>query len=75
MGLWLCYTVKILKHSDIRKFAVIILKVEQGGFFLRVMCPKDAEGIANSVDSDKTDPQEQSDLGMHCLLRPICPKT
>ena len=35
------------------------------------MHPKDAEGIANSVDPD----QEQSDLGLHCLPRLVCPKT
>ena len=31
--------------------------------------PKDVQGMANSVDSD------QSDLCLHCLLRPVCPKT
>ena len=35
------------------------------------MRPKDADGMANSVDSD----QEQSDLGLHCLPRSVCPKT
>ena len=35
------------------------------------MRPKDADGMANSVDRD----QEQSDLGLHCLHRPICLKT
>ena len=30
----------------------------------RVMGPKDADGMANSVDP-----------GLHCLLRPACPKT
>ena len=50
------------KISDTRKFAVFTLKVEQDGFTLRVMHPKDAEGIAmhqkdsegiaNSVDPD-----------------------
>ena len=33
---------------------------------------------ANSVDPDQTTPvgvQEQSDLGLHCLPRHICPKT
>ena len=36
------------------------------------MCPKDADGMANSV----IDPnQEQFDLGFHRLLRPVCPKT
>ena len=33
------------------------------------MHPKDADGMANSVD------QKQSDLGLHCLLRPTCPNT
>ena len=37
-----------------------------------VMSPNDADGMANSVDSDQT---EQSDLGLHCLPRHICPKT
>ena len=34
------------------------------------MRPNDADEMANSVDPD----QEQSDLGLHCLLRPVCPK-
>ena len=38
----------------------------------RVMSPKDADGMANSVDPDQIVP---SDLGLHCLLRSICPKT
>ena len=33
------------------------------------LSPKDADGMANSVDPDR------SDLGLHCLLRPSCPKT
>ena len=37
----------------------------------RVMSQNDADGMANSVDPD----QEQSDLGLHCLPRHICPKT
>ena len=28
---------------------------------------KDADGMANSID-----PEEQSDLGLHCLFRPVC---
>ena len=43
------------------------------------MHPKDADGMANSVDPDQTASEEavqkQSDLGLHCLLRPICPNT
>ena len=41
----------------------------------RVMGPNDADGMANSVDPDQTALEEQSDLGLHCLPRPICPKT
>ena len=47
---------------------------------------QDAADIANSVDPDQTAPRgavdpdqtaplEQSDLGLHCLPRPVCPKT
>ena len=59
---------KTPKNMDIRKIAEIILKFEQGGF--TVMCPKDADGMANNVDPD----QEQSDLGLHCVPKPVCPK-
>ena len=48
-----CKNPKIL---DTQKFIVITLKVEQDGVFLRVMHPKDSEGIANSVDPDQTAP-------------------
>ena len=51
---------KTPKNSDTRKFAVISLKVEQGG----VMRPKDAEEIANSVDPD---------LGAVCTVCPGLP--
>ena len=33
------------------------------------MHPKDADGMVNSVVPD------QSDLGLHCLPRPVCLKT
>ena len=64
----LSFTVKILKIQTPKKFAVIALKFEQGCFTVRLMHPKDAEVIANSVDPE-------SDLGLHCLPRPVCPKT
>ena len=35
------------------------------------MGPKDADENANSEDTDQIAP----DLGLHCLLRPVCPKT
>ena len=51
-------------------FAVNYLKFKQRQNF-RVLHQKDANGIANSEDPD----EEQSDLGLHCLPRPICLKT
>ena len=39
------------------------------------MHPKDADGMANSVDPIRLLFQKQSDLGLHCSLRPICPNT
>ena len=35
-------------------------------FYNRAMCPNDAHGMAKTP---------QSDLGLHCLLRPVCAKT
>ena len=44
-------------------------------FYHRVIGPKDADGMANSVDLDQTAPLgAESDLGPHCLPRPVCPK-
>ena len=34
-----------------------------------------AEGMANSVDPDQMPNYVASDLGIHCLLKLICPKT
>ena len=31
--------------------------------------------MANNVEPDQTAPEEQSDLGLHCLFRPICLNT
>ena len=31
--------------------------------------------MANIADPDQTAPEEQSDLGLHCLLTSICPST
>ena len=41
-------------------------------FYQTVMCPEDAERMANSVDPLKLPLQEKSHLGLHCLLRPSC---
>ena len=34
-----------------------------------------AEWVANSVDPDQTPRYAASDLGLHCLLSLVCPKT
>ena len=71
---------KIPNVSDARKLCCKILKIQENRPNLGVFHPKDADGIANSEDPDQTAPRirlllEQSDLGLHCLPRPICPKT
>ena len=33
------------------------------------------DGLANSVDSEQTAHQEQSDLGLHCLFYSVWPNT
>ena len=63
---------KIPKHSDTRKICCNPPKVRMKWHYHRVTHPKDAHGMANSVDPDQT---AQSDLGLHSLLRPVCPKT
>ena len=44
-------TVKILKFGTPQTIAIIVLKVEK---FYVLMHPKDADGMANSVDPDQT---------------------
>ena len=51
-------TVKLLKIWTPEKYTVIILKFDLYGFFIEKI-----DGMAN-----------KSDLGVHCLLRPVCPK-
>ena len=63
---------KVPKFSDARKLCCNLPTMRQN---LSVFRQKDANGIANSEDPNQTAPQEQSDLGLHCLPRPVCPKT
>ena len=58
------------KFRTPKMFAVINLKFKQRGQTVEYFV-KNTNGIANSEDPE----QEQSDLGLHCLPRPICPKT
>ena len=39
---------------------------------LLMMCLKT---VANSVDPDQTPQSAASEMGLHCLLRPVCPNT
>ena len=39
------------------------------------MHPKDADRLTNSVEAHQTLLQEKSDLGLHCLDRPVSPNT
>ena len=68
------FTLKFLNFRTPENIAVMYLKFKQ-----RCQTPKDAYGIANSEDPDQTAPlgavlEEQTDLGLHCLPRPISPK-
>ena len=63
---------KVPKFSDARKLCCNLPKIQTKWKNLSVLPQKDANGIANSEDPDKTAP---TDLGLHCLLRPICAKT
>ena len=69
MDLEKTYYRKVLKFSDTRKHYCNLPKIQMMEPNLRVFRQNDANGIANSEDPD------QSGLGLHCLLRPICPKT
>ena len=60
---------KVPNFRTPENIAVIYLKLKQKGPNLRVFHQKDLNGIANGEDPD------QSDLGLHCLPRPICEKT
>ena len=62
---------EIPKNLDIRKICCNHPKNFCKMLYSRVMHPEDADGIADSVDPE----QEQSELGLHCLPRPVCPKT
>ena len=48
-------TVKILKFGTPQTIAIIVLKIEKFDVTLHyLMHPKDADGMANSIDPDQT---------------------
>ena len=63
------YTVKFLNFQTPENCAKTYLKFKQRGQ-IKVFRQKDANGTVNSEDPDQT-----CSLGLHCLSRPICPKT
>ena len=68
------YYRKFPKYSDTQKICCNHSKIWTTWLYRRVMSPNDADGMENSVDPDQTAPLE-SDLGLHCSARHICPKT
>ena len=50
------------------------LKIQTKRPNLNAICQKHANGIANSEDHDQTAPEKQSNLGLYCLSRHVCPK-
>ena len=63
---------KFPKFSDARKLCCNLPKIQTKRSNLRVFHQKDTNGIANSEDPDQKAPPG---LGLHCLPRPVCPKT
>ena len=67
------------KHWD----TSIITIIEKVCFYNAVKHQKHADEMANSVDPDQTAPgagstlfaKEQSNMGLHCLLKFMCPNT
>ena len=50
--------------------------VEQFRFTMQcIQLPKDADGMANSVDPDQTAPIKHSELDLHCCSDKCVPKT
>ena len=75
--LWFRHTVNFLNIRTPQNYCNYP-KIWTIWLYHRVMSAKDADRIANTVDPDQTAHRsscEQSDLGQHCLPRPVCPKT
>ena len=64
-------TIKFLNFRTLEIFAVP--KIQTKRPYLKIFLQKDANGIAVKT-LIRLLLYEQSDLGLHCLPRPICPK-
>ena len=63
---------------NIRTPLLLIILVRQSvkaPFYYLFMCIATAGLVTNIVDPDQTPQNAASDLGLHCLLRPVCPNT
>ena len=67
---------KFPKYLDTLNMCCNHSKIWTMWLYHRVSSPNNADGMANCVDPDQTAPlEEQSDQGLHCLPRHICPTT
>ena len=69
--------VKILKFGTPKNYCNYP-KIRTILFYYRVIGPKDADQMANSVDPDLSPlgaVLSESTVTLHCLPRPVCPKT
>ena len=62
-------------QPDSRKLCCNPPEIQTERLNVRVFHQKDANGIANSDYTDQTAPLVHSDLDLHCLPRPVYPKT
>ena len=70
-----CYYRKVPKFSDARKLCCNLPITQTKRPNLRVFCQNGANGIATVKTPIRLLLEEQSDLGLHYLPIPICPKT
>ena len=64
-------TVKLQNFLTLKMLLKSLLRFKQRCLSIEKLCPNRADGMVDRVHPD----QEQSGLGLHCLSRPICPKT
>ena len=68
-------TVKFLNFQRLEKFAVMYIKFKQRCQILGYFVKKVQMELQTVKTLIRLLLEEQSDLGLHCLPRPICPKT
>ena len=66
-------TVKILKIGTPEIITIIVLQLEQLDFTVQYCVQKMQTELQTEKTLIRLLREEQSDLGLHCLLRPICP--